>query len=244
MKYDTTIDVRVDSNLKDPDGYSKILNDVHQILWSKKLPNGVFFNLESKTDDDGRYILIADINSHHIVLSSDIIVTTYTECWTRHQIGKEIIPYIAGDKKIEFEKFAHTFGAFMIFPKRMKDGRTINQNRGTHPKLYDRFDLTLECLRRYFEGKNNPLFDTFKRYDEYLKLFVSFKEFCTFFLLQDLVTDDFNTIKYFIPFVDFNDDPLPKSIDEYYKFMDNCISFIKKRNNRIEAFLKNTELKM
>ena len=244
MKYDTTIDVRVDSNLKDPDGYSKILNDVHKILWSKKLPNGVFFNLESKTDDDGRYILIADINSHHIVLSSDIIVTTYTECWTRHQIGKEIIPYIAGDKKIEFEKFAHTFGAFMIFPKRMKDGRTINQNRGTHPKLYDRFDLTLECLRRYFEEKNNPLFDTFKRYDEYLKLFVSFKEFCTFFLLQDLVTDDFNTIKYFIPFVDFNDDPLPKSIDEYYKFMENCISFIKKRNNRIEAFLKNTELKM
>ncbi len=31
MKYDTTIDVRVDSNLKDPDGYSKI-SDLSQLI--------------------------------------------------------------------------------------------------------------------------------------------------------------------------------------------------------------------
>ena len=57
------------------------------------------------------------------------------------------------------EDFLHktyTIGGEIIFPKH---ARSINQARGVNPLICDRFDLTLECIRRYYAGVSSPLYE-------------------------------------------------------------------------------------
>ena len=46
----------------------------------------------------------------------------------------------------DFIRKTYTIGGMMIFPKR-RGG--INQTRGFHAQIRDRWDLTLECIRKY-----------------------------------------------------------------------------------------------
>ena len=48
------------------------------------------------------------------------------------------------------------------------------------------FDLTLECIRLFYENKESPLSFVFQRYIEFFNLFCDFKGYVDFFLLQDL----------------------------------------------------------
>ena len=50
----------------------------------------------------------------------------------------------------------YTIGGEIIFPKH---ARSINQARGVNPLICDRFDLTLECIRRYYVGVSSPLYE-------------------------------------------------------------------------------------
>ena len=52
----------------------------------------------------------------------------------------------------------------MIFPgNRIGRKMTINGARGFHPRIKDRFDLTVECIRRHYRKENSPLSDTLAR---------------------------------------------------------------------------------
>jgi uncharacterized protein DUF6994 len=46
-------------------------------------------------------------------------------------------------------------------------------------------------------------------------LFGDFRGYVEFFLLRDLVTEDWSAVKFFMPFEDFNTSPLPKSLEAY-----------------------------
>lgn len=73
----------------------------------------------------------------------------------------------------------------------MVDGKqTINGRRGTHHQIKDRFDLTLECIRRHYTGEGSPLADTLDRYTGFFALFQDFAGYVNFFFLSDLVRDD------------------------------------------------------
>jgi hypothetical protein len=48
---DTNFDFHADSNGRDPDVFSLTLKKYHKILWSKPLPNGKLFNLQSGVID-------------------------------------------------------------------------------------------------------------------------------------------------------------------------------------------------
>lgn len=118
----------------------------------------------------------------------------------------------------------------MIFPKH---AGSINQAKGTNKKLCDRWDLTLECIRRYYSGENSPISSTLVRDRDFFDLFVDFKGFVDFFFMQDCVTDDYGSVQYWIGNGDFNEDPLPKSVDEYLLWIDRQLVFLEKRNRRI-----------
>ena len=75
----------------------------------------------------------------------------------------------------------------MIFPKHPS---SMNQNKGTNRKISDRWDLTLECIRRYYNGEESPLYKTINRDKEFYDLFVDFKGYVDFFFLQDCVSED------------------------------------------------------
>ena len=47
---------------------------------------------------------------------------------------------------------------------------TINGARGVNHKIQDRFDLTLECIRRFYLNEFSPLKDTLNRYKTFFKL--------------------------------------------------------------------------
>ena len=214
---------------KDPDSYSPTLRNYHKNLWSKKLPNGSLFKLNETIP----------MRLHHkselgeFVLSSDSIANTYSSVKSSHNIIKNI-------KADEIEKFVSlcsTIGGYIIFPsERINNQMTINGARGINKKIRDRFDLTLECIRRYYREEDNPLNETLKRYSSFFKLFVNFQSYVEFFLLQDLVDKSYSEIKYFIPFKSFEDSPLPSDINQYKLYKENLSNFVVSRNERIKNF--------
>ena len=118
----------------------------------------------------------------------------------------------------------------IIFPKH---AGSINQMKGTSPLIKDRWDLTLECIRRYYRGETSPLYKTLLRDKAFFDLFVDFKGYVDFFYLQDCVTGDYGAVKIWQGDWSFNDDPLPKTVEEYLRWIDLQMDFLQKRNKRI-----------
>lgn len=109
----------------------------------------------------------------------------------------------------------------------------MNIIRGMHPWIRDRFDLTLECIRLWYQGKDSPLYTHISRYQDFFNLFLNFENYMEFFLLQDLMNDD-ETIKYWYPFREFGEaKKIPQNLDEYNTYMKNVVTFLHARNQRI-----------
>jgi hypothetical protein len=233
MEIDTSY--RTDyTNGKDPDGIDPILRDYHQILWSKSLPCGRIFDL--KTNDVKPYKLSHESDLGCFSLSSDAITHTYTY-WDRKPQKKmeEVIKDISPEDIDNFFDLGCTIGGYIIFPaNQINKQNTINQERGTHPNIRDRFDFTLECIRCWYKGERNPLHYCLNRYDNFFKLFSDFKGYVKFFLLDDLVDENYEQVRFWLPFEGFGlTSPLPKDADEYRIYMENVSNFIKARNSRI-----------
>ena len=233
---DTTFNVYSDTpSGKDPDSYSPTLRKYHQTLWSKTLQNGSIFSL----DDKSRMLLHHKSELGEFFLSSDSIGHTYK--YTKSM--SHIIKNISHEDINAFYKKCSTIGAYIIFPSKKIDNKmTINGARGIHVKIKDRFDLTLECIRRHYINEHSPLEETLKRYSSFFDLFDNFQGYVNFFLLNDLVVENYSLIKYFIPFKNFEKDPLPADVTEYKLYKKNVIDFILARNQRILNDYNNMEL--
>ena len=72
-----------------------------------------------------------------------------------------------------------------------------------------RFDLTLECIRRHNTGRASPLSETLDPHSDFFALFGDFRGYVEHFLLQDLVTGDFTSVRFMKDFADFSNDSLP-----------------------------------
>ena len=211
---------------KDPDSYSSTLRNYHKILWSKPLPNGSIFDLDDKTP----MLLHHKSELGEFFLSSDAVGHTYKNI----QSMSHIINKIPSEEIDSFYSLCSTIGAYIIYPsKRVDKKMTINGARGTNGKIKDRFDLTLECIRLHYINEESPLSDTLDRYKSFFKLFDNFQGYINFFLLQDLVTEDYSSIKYLIPFNSFEKPPLPSDVDEYRLYKTNMTDFVSARNQRI-----------
>jgi len=225
---DTTFDFRSDTpSGKDPDTYSPTLRKYHKLLWSKLLPSGVFFEL---VDTTPRVYLHHQSVIGEFWLSSDAVVPSFT----RESKIAHIIEQIPKEELDFFNTIGYTIGGMMIFPgNRIGRKMTINGARGFHPRIKDRFDLTVECIRRHYLGESSPLGETLERYADYFGLFQNFRGFVEFFLLQDIVTDDVSAVKFFAPFDDFKTSPIPSTTKAYITYKDLAVEFIKARNRRI-----------
>lgn len=212
----------------DPDSLSKSLQLYHQIVWSRKLPCGEKMELQRGIGPN--YLTWKGFR-----FGSDSIIVSFRYEKYRHMLDevKKAVP----DYKAFVEDYLHksyTIGGMMIFPKH---AGSINQARGTNKKICDRWDLTLECIRRYYAGEGSPIFATLLRDKAFFDLFVDFKGFVDYFFLQDCVSNDYGAVHFWIGNGDFNEDPLPKSVDEYLLWINRQMAFLEKRNVRIaDAF--------
>lgn len=233
MEIDTSLDVRTDTPVgKDPDSRSPTLRRYHKLLWSKPLPSGAMFDLDDETP--GGYL-------HHrsglgeFWLSSDSVIPTFG----RYLKTQHIIGQLPADEIEQFRTIGYTIGGMMVFPGNRVHGRqTLNGARGFHSRIRDRMDLTLECIRRHYAGHPSPLADVLARYADFFALFDDFEGYVRFFLLDDLVSDDYTRVRFFLPFEDFTTLALPNSVDAYRVYRDASVEFIEARNRRIDAWVE------
>lgn len=228
-EFDSEFDLRSDTpEGKDPDTYSPTLRRYHRLLWSKELPGGRNFDLvpEKRT-----VYLAHDSELGRFVLSSDTIATSHKK--RLHHLYSEL----SEEENERFHREGYTIGGTMVFPGVPVDGKqTINQRRGTHSEIQDRFDLTLECIRRHYAGERSPLADTLSAYGAYFALFRDFAGYVEYFHLGDLVTES-GTVQYFHPFEGFVPRPLPGNLDDYLEYRQRTLEFVRSRNRRIQKWV-------
>ncbi len=211
----------------DPDNASPTMHRYHKILWSRPLPNGEVMDL--KMGSGPYYLTWKDFR-----FGSDSIIVSF-----RYQKYKYMMDQVAervGDFETYFEDLirrAYTIGGTIIFPKHPS---SMNQNKGTNSLISDRWDLTLECIRRYYNGQDSPLYSTIVGDRKFYDLFIDFKGFVDFFFLQDCVSDDYSQVDIWCEDAEFVEYGLPKTVDEYFEFINKEFIFLDKRNKRIAEF--------
>ncbi|ALV43219.1 hypothetical protein AU252_20345 [Pseudarthrobacter sulfonivorans] len=210
---------------KDPDTHSPTLRRHHQLLWNKELPTGGRFNL---APEPGAHLVYRSA-SGVFFLASDAITTRMRgkASRVRREIPNDDMPVYRG----------YTAGSTLVFPGNSIGRKmTINRARGLHPRIADRFDLTLECIRRHYLGElPNPLGDVMNRYADFFALFENFAGYVKFFLLKDLVEEDGKTVRFFHTFDDFRTPAVPKTKDEYLEYLRSSEDFITARSSTIDA---------
>ena len=133
-----------------------------------------------------------------------------------------------------FNTITYTIGGMILWPGNQIDRKwTINQARGCIGRIADRFDLTVECVRRHYEGDTtHPLADVLGRYRDFFDLFGSFAGYVDFWLLDDLVGAD-GGVRFFLPSEDFTLPAIPRSLADHRAFGERTVEFVTARNDRI-----------
>lgn len=234
MNIDTEYNFYTDSKGRDPDSTSPTLRNYHKMLWSKPLPNGKI--LELRDNKKGAY-LYHESELGEFYFGSDAITHSYKnqkrKKWLTEQIPNEVN---------ELFDTGSTIGAYIIFPNKRIDGKhTINQARGVNRSIDDRFDLTLECIRRFYSGNRNPLYETLLRYKEFFDLFDDFPGYIHFFFLDDPI-NKYNKIKFYLPFDDFTTHPSFSDVNQYLLYKERVVDFIQARNRRIQIYMESKEI--
>lgn len=228
LPVDISTDMRADAGGKDPDSHSTTLRRYHQLLWSKPLPDGQMFDLD--TTRRGAYLYHAS-DLGEFFLSSDSVIPTY-HYW---QSTSQIINQLPSDDVTQFHTIGYSIGGMMLFPGNRVNGKwTINMARGMNRAVGDRMDLTLECIRRHYAGEaESPLAAVLARYDDFFSLFGDFKGYVDFFLLQDLTTAEYSAVKFFTDFHNFDASAVPRDVATYTQYRQASIEFVEARNARI-----------
>lgn len=215
----------------DPDAYSPTLQKYHKLIWSKQLPNGEVMDL--KAGYGAKYLTWKEFR-----FGSDSITTSFRYVRYRNmieQVAKALPNYI---KFMEnYIRKSYTIGGSIIFPK-WHGG--INQSRGWNAFIRDRWDLTLECIRKFYLGETSPLYNTLVKDKAFFDLFVDFKGYVDFFFLQDCVSQDYKNVIFWLGDGQFKSNPLPENVHEYLHWIDCQLEFVKLRNNRIKESLINS----
>lgn len=222
---------------QDPDRRSRTLRQYHRLLWSKPLPDGRPFELHA-----GRAFspyLVSEADGMSFVLGSDAITSSYTG-WSRRRSKSlaDAITALDEDQRSRYLNPPYTIGSAMIWPVRTKDRPTMNTARGLRLSIADRMDLTLECIRRHYAGEpESPLADVITAYADFFALFGGFREFVDFFHFQDLVTPDYDEVRFYLPFDNFKRSGTPTTTEEYVTYREATLEFIEKRGRRMAEWV-------
>lgn len=228
MTIDVYFDARDDAGGRDPDTHSATLKAYHRALWSRPPRAGV---PSLAFEPGGRTAYLRHVSDGlNLAIGSDTIITSHQGA--RASLYAQVDP----DVNEAFHRQGMTLGGFLVFPVRFGLGWTVNQARGMRAAIGDRFDLTLECIRRHYtrEG-DSPLRPYLEAYSYFFDLFGDFDGYVEFFFLQDLV--DGAGIRWLHDFDGFASRPLPATLDDYLAYRARQLEFVAARNARIAAAL-------
>jgi hypothetical protein len=249
-----------EKGLPDPDWYGYQLYNFHEALWNiqrlkfsniPELRNNSDYKYNNKKSVGGQYSRVLSNANSSIRLGSDSVMNIY---WHRIDMRKfisELIKNKNNDFKIfirEYLKKANTIGGFVLFPRHPQ---SINQNRGTNSLIDDRFDLTLECIRRYYDknDQENPLYNVLRTDNDFFEMFGSFEKYAEFFCLNKSYDEKQNWVKdgqvlsllNNQPLDDYDfgktTNPLPTA-DNWWTFYDNIMDRLDARNEQIKKLIQ------
>ena len=211
----------------DPDSVSRTLKLYHKTLWSKELPCGERMELSEGSKYDY-------LTWNGFSFGSDSIIVSF-----RYHKNRTLIDEVSRsipDYKAFVEDYIHrsyTIGSMVIFPVHKN---SMNQRKGTNPRIVDRWDLTLECIRRHYAGEESPLSKVIESDKAFYDLFVDFKGYVDFFFMQDCVSEDYSSVDIWMGDASFRKSGLPETVEDYYKFLIKEHIFLDKRNRRIQEY--------
>ncbi len=206
----------------DPDAKSDTMRRYQYLLNRRELPNGEFFDLQYHTKPN--------LCWKGMRFSSDSIIASFR--YRNYPLIQEIAKRPGYRDWVErYIREAYTIGGEILFPI----NPSINSVRGFgNPSVTDRFDLTLLCIQRYYEGVGSlddygmdRLLGAIRDNRQFFDCFVDFKGYVDFFFLQDAVDGDCNTILY-LEYLG-----RPRTAEDYDSFMAKEMDFLRKRNERI-----------
>lgn len=225
---------------RDPDRDSKMLYQWHQMLWGRDVPGVGPFRIEVEWAG-GYGLRLHYASGSDFRLGSDAMVPTWSSDGWARRFDPALVEEIASDHG-EFFRLSSTIGGYIVLPRNSvgQTGQTLNQARGISPAIADRFDLTLECIRRHYQEPNrlNPLSEPLKRYGDFFNLFGTFETYVRFFLLEDIVSPDCSAVRSLMPGFDtasLDAPALPESPADYREYRSRGVAFLAARNARIHG---------
>ena len=224
---DITYDFRSDAGGKDPDTYSPTLNAYHRALWSKELPNGEMMQLQS-----GRAPYVLSWKDFYFTSDTIIVEMMYGKNQKIVDLVRERLQDPDGFYETLLRR-SYSIGGMIIFPVHVN---SMNQRRGMNSRIADRWDLTLECIRRHYSGEESPLSKVIESDKAFYDLFVDFKGYVDFFFLQDCVSKDYSSVEIWMGDTSFEGSGYPKTVEEYFRFLFKEHEFLDKRNIRIQQY--------
>ena len=213
----------------DPDSVSRTLKLYHKTLWSKELPCGERMELSEGSKYDY-------LTWNGFSFGSDSIIVSF-----RYHKNRTLIDEVSRsipDYKAFVEDYIHrsyTIGGMTIFPRHPN---SINQRKGTNKQISDRWDLTLECIRRYYCGETSPLSEVLESDRAFFDLFIDFKGYVDYFFFQDCVNEDYSAVKIWHGKGDFTENPLPETVKDYLAWIEKEMIFLDQRNKRIADYVR------
>jgi len=239
----------------DPDADSAHLRGWHQVLWSKKLPAGDQLDLRP----EGRWLRDEGLGEY---MSSDAAVPVWErwgEVQSFHAEAQPLLQDLGRGSIHDVGWRLYDMGGLILFPGlQVNRAWTITQAKGcTRLRIADRLDLTLECIRLYYEflrdhpehsatlstesDRTNPLGSVLHRYRWFFELFGSFDGYVDFWLLDDLVVKGEGglSVNFLLPRAssqpyDFTQEwALPADQHEYCAHLVAADDFVEKRNRRM-----------
>lgn len=218
----------------DPDAVSPTLQKYHKELWSKTLPCGKVMELAPITlrFKNGGYTLALRWNG--LLFTSDSIAVghRYKRMEGILDEFKRTIPNYKGYVEYFIHK-SYTIGGMMIWPCRPD---SINMTKGCNWIISDRMDRMLECIRLFYLGKENPMSECLEKDRGFFELFTDFKGFVDFFFFQDLVSENYESVKMMMGTNDLSTPALAQTVEEYRLWLERQLDFVNKRNMRIRQY--------
>ena len=242
-------------SLPDPDVNSRKLYEAHIQFWNKRCEKYENIN---KISTHGQCECELKIDNTDIILGSDSIMSIY---WHRtygitpkimKEFNENISKFIKNTDYTSFiRKYlrkSNTLGGFIVFPRH---NNSINQLRGTKSEINDRFDLTLECIKRYYnqEKENNPLYDVLEHNSVFFNMFGSFENYINFSCLGPWVNENYQVVDVFN-----SDDKKIKLLSDWdgktcdfpnteckasdwWRFYNNMMKHLEERNDKINEIM-------
>lgn len=222
---------------KDADAYCKILYSDLNVLFGRLLSKKLFVNnVNSLRLSDGVIRYSSDYigPSRHWAKINEI---------SDEDIGRSIL-------------LCRTIGGHMLWP--VHKVPTINTARGGKSSFFDRIDLTLYEIKRYYEGKTFCAFDGKRSLwnvissgnDEraFFSMFTDFKNFIDTFYLNSFVNDKYEVISLVRSdlknerFIAVDETETVYLHDNYSLFMKNNIDAVQSRTEALITFAKDNGL--